>query len=322
MRRKRRRISIGLALAAALCACALLSAVGAGSADAAVEPSSTLFYSTADFSFRGKLWSVHADGSGRRLLRSGVVTGPSGVAAVLARDRKRILCLCRKDEIDSMRLDGSRMRAIGRRPKGTKYDTVELAANGEPIWVDERHDRLVMERPDRSHRRVVGTPRPGEYLESFAVSPAVDKVAFAAGSCGHGECWVNVWIQAIGGGSKKLAYRTAGERDVGGLQWSGDGRALAFVDFPEEEKGVEPADPNEHLLVYSGGKATEVPVAAPASPFPPFFSPDRSTLAVGGKRAGRIYAVAAAGGPPRLITDTGCRGGCLFGPSVFGWLRG
>ncbi|HEX2392311.1 MAG TPA: hypothetical protein VHI77_05270 [Solirubrobacterales bacterium] len=297
-------------------------------AAAQVEPRSTLLYATANYAFSGKVWSVHADGSDRRLLRGGLVTGPTGVTATISRDGRRILCLCRGEQIDSMRLDGTRMRQIGRRPKGSKYDIVELGTRGETLWVDERTGRrLLMERPDRSHRRVVATPPRGEYFEEeFAISPAGDRVAFVAGACGRGECRDDVWIEQVRGGARTRAYRTpggVGERGIAGLRWSRDGTALAFIDYPEPEKYEEPPDPSDHLFVYERGEATEVPVAEPATPFGAFFSPDRSALAVSGKDSRTIYALTLAGHPPQPITGTGCNEvKCLFGPTVFGWLPG
>ncbi len=308
---------VGMARALALlgvCSAAVLAAPPARAA------AGTVFYSTANIYFSGKLWSVRDDGTHRRLLRSKLFTGPSGVVATISRDGKRILCLCRRGEVDSMKLDGSGLKQIGVRPRGTRYDTVGLGAAGETLWMEFRHDRLMMEDADGSHARPVVRGGHGLFVEEeFAISPDGRKVAFVGF---HGRP-AEVWIAPVGGGPKKLAYRSVGEREIHGLQWSQDGRALAFVDYPVEEKYEIPDDPEDHFIVYSGARAREVHVAAPASSGQPFFSPDGSSMALPGEEPGTLYAVGRDGQVERQLRRGRCgEVQCLFGPTAFGWTRG
>lgn len=306
-----------------------LAVLGACVAWAAAAPSvagaGTVFFSTADLYFSGKLWSVHDNGGKPRLLREKTFTGPSGVIATISRDGRRILCLCRRGEVDSMKLDGSDMKRIGTRPPGTRYDVVGLGAAGETVWLDERHDRVMMRNADGSHSRPVAIPARGRVLEEeFAVSRAGDEVAFVSGRCSGGGCETEVWIAPVGGGRKKRVYRTGDLRGIDGLRWSQDGRSLAFVDFPEfEDKYETPEDPNDHLLVYSGGIVREIPVASPAAPDAPYFAPAAPSLALPGLAPGTLFAVGLDGQPQRRLVHQHCNEiRCLFGPTVFGWTRG
>jgi hypothetical protein len=292
---------------------------------ATASASSRLFFSTSVL-FTGKLWSIRPDGSDRELLRSHVLTGPTGVTATISRNRKRILCLCRKAEIDSMRLDGSHMHAVGRRPVGTKYDVVSLGTGGEAIWIEERHDRLVMQRADRSHRVVLDHGANGRYIEGeFAIDRAGRKVAYETQRCAEGcaKSETELWIKRIGG-RKTRVYRTVGKRAVGDFTWSGDGSVLAFTDFPDYEqleKYEEPEDPNSYLFIHEGGHSHEGSVTAPAGPFPMAFSPDGKELAVAGEESrGSIYTVTAGGAGSHLVFATKCGEACFWPPWAFGWI--
>jgi hypothetical protein len=320
----RTRLRRWLGCAAAL---VLLAAVMASSASAG----SRLFFSSSRL-FDGKLWSVRPDGSGRRLLRNHVLTGPIGVTATISRDGRHILCLCRKVEIDSMRLDGSHMHPIGRRPAGTKYDIVGLGAGGEAIWLRERHDQLTMQRADGSHRIAIDHGSPGGRFieEEFAVDRAGDKVAYETLRCGRNcqETEAELWVKRIGG-RKTRVYRTAGKRAVTALTWSADGKELAFADAPnyeELEKYEEPEDPNSYMFVYRDGRSHEIKVTAPAGPYPMAFSPDGSRLAVageetsGGESSGSIYSVGLDGATPRRAFSTKCGPACFWPPWAFGWV--
>src|SRR5262249_50286572 len=152
---------VGMARALAVLAACF---VGTAAAPAAAS-AGTVYYSTADIYFSGKLWSVGDHGGSRHLLRQNLFPGPSRVIATISRDGRRILCLCRRGEVDSMRLDGSGMRRIGPRPPGTRYDLVALGAGGETVWLDERHNRLMIQAADGSHRRPVATPSRGHVFE-------------------------------------------------------------------------------------------------------------------------------------------------------------
>jgi hypothetical protein len=295
-------------------------------ASAGAAASSTIFFSTTDLHFKGKLWSIHANGSGRTLLRHSVTAGPSGVIAVISRNKKRILCLCRGGQVDSMRLDGSGMHAIGHRPPDTKYDVVGLGAGGETLWIDERHNRLMMEDADGSHRRVVGTASHGRIVEeNFTVSRAGDKVAFTTGRCVDSLCLEgeeDVWIAPLSGGPKTLAFQLIAQREIGELQWSQDGSTLSFVDFPVVEKYEIPEDPKEHLHLYANGSAHELVVEEPAGPSGAFFSPDGRELAVASANYPvALYTVPLSGMQPHLLLRSKCQpSNCLFPPAVFGWL--
>jgi hypothetical protein len=311
--RATRRVAAARALAVLVVSLAALVVPVASAA------AGTVYYSTATIYFSGKLWSVRDDGSHRKLLRSKVFTGPSGVIATISRDRKRILCLCRRGEVDSMRLDGSDMKRIGVRPRGTRYDTVGLGSKGETLWMEFRHDRLMMQNADGSHSRPIVRGGHGLFVEEeFAISPDGTEVAFVGF---HGRA-PEVLIAPVGGGPKKLAYRSKGEREIHQLQWSQDGRSLAFVDYPVEEKYEIPEDPNDHFFVYSGGHAREVTVAPPASSGQAFFSPGGSLMALPGEVPGTLYSVGLDGAPHQRLLGERCgEVQCLFGPTAFGWLH-
>jgi hypothetical protein len=82
------RVSLARRLAVPATALVLLLATGAAPAAAG-----TVFFSTANVFFGGKLWAV----------------GDHGGKA-LSRDRRHIGCFCRRGEIDSIRLDGTHLR--------------------------------------------------------------------------------------------------------------------------------------------------------------------------------------------------------------------
>lgn len=311
------RARVGKARALALLGLCLAAVLAAFPARAAAG---TVFYSTANIYFSGRLWSVHDDGTHRRLLRSKVFTGPSGVIATVSRDRRRILCLCRRGEVDSMKLDGSGMKRIGVRPRGTRYDTVGLGTRGETLWMEFRHDRLMMQDADGSDRHPVVRGGHGLFVdEEFAISPDGRKVAFV----GYRGRPAEVWIAPVAGGPKKSVYRSAGEREIFDLQWSQDSRSLAFTDYPVVEKYETPADPNAHFFVYSGGPAREVQVALPAAPGQPFFSPGGSQMALPGEVPGTLYTAGRDGQVHQRLLGGRCgEVQCLFGPAAFGWIRG
>jgi WD40-like Beta Propeller Repeat len=320
MARRSGRVGKARALAVlGLCLTAALAAVPARAA------AGTVFYSTANIYFSGKLWSVRDDGSHRRLLRGKLFTGPSGVEATLSRDGKRILCLCRRGEVDSIKLDGSEMRQIGVRPRGTRYDVVVLGAGGETLWFEDRHDRVMTQGVDGSHPHALVRGNQNRFVEEeFAISPDGRKLAFVVGNCvttcaAGGE---EVWIAPTGGGPKKLAAKIPGEREIDQLQWSQDSRSLTFVNYPIEEKYEIPEDPNDHFILYSGGHAREVQIAPPAAAGQAFFSPAGSLMALPGEVPGTLYTVSLDGQVhQRLLGELCGEVRCLFGPTAFGWLH-
>jgi hypothetical protein len=297
-----RASGIGVALAV-LATLVFASAAGA----------STIFFTaSAGFDFHsGSLWSVGADGSGARQLRGNLPEGPGGVAASLSRDGKRLFCLCRGTEIDSMKLDGSGLKKIGKRPAKTKYDYIVLGPGGEPFWFKGTH--LMTEAPGSRHPRTVTK---GALEEEVAIPRQWKRIALTNGR--------SVFTASLDGGPKTEIYQSAfpGIRSVGGMSWSADGKQLVFVDYPEPEEKYETAqEPEAHAYLYADGTVRELPLSQEAlGGLAPTFSPDASRLASTGD-SGSIFLSSLDGGPTKRILARNCRpGNCLFSTGLLGWV--
>lgn len=293
--------AIGLGVLAATVA-GLILAAGAGA-------STILFtYSTAlDFN-AGGIWSVDADGSGAQRLRGGLPEGPGGVVASVSRDGKRLFCLCRGTEIDSMKLDGSDLKKVGNRPTKIKYDFTVLGPGGEPFWFEGSH--LMTASLDGKHERLVVK---GPFEEEVAIPRRGKRIAVSGGD--------RLFTASLDGGPRPTIYRSAfpGLREIGDMSWSADGKKLVFVDHPESEKGEEPGEPESHAFLYAGGTVRELPLSQEGLYGPPVLSPSGARVATTGAE-GSIFLGSLSGGPTEPILTRS------FGPEsesstgVLGWV--
>ncbi len=295
-----RAAGLGVVLAA-LAALTFASAAGA----------STIFFtSSSGFDFHsGSIWSVGADGSGARRLRGKLPEGPGGVAASVSRDGRHLFCLCRGTEIDSMKLDGSGLKKIGRRPAKTRYDFIVLGPAGEPFWFKGAH--LMTERRGGKHPRPVAK---GYFEEEVAIPRRGKRIALTDGT--------TLFTASLEGGPKTKIYHSAfpGIREVGDMSWSADGRKLVFVDYPEPEKYETPPDPEAHAFLYAGGAVRELPLSQEALGGPPTFSPDATQLASTGGE-GSIFVGGLSGGPVKQVLTRNCTPeNCLFSTGLLGWV--
>jgi hypothetical protein len=272
---------------------------------------STIFFtSSSSFNFNaGSIWSVGADGSGARQLRGKLPEGPGGVVASVSRDSKHLFCLCRGTEIDSMKLDGSGLKKVGRRPAKTKYDYIVLGPEGEPFWFKGSH--LMTAGRDGKHPRSVAK---GPFEEEVAIPRRGKRIAVSG--------YNTLFTASLNGGPVTKIYHSAfpGFRAVGGMSWSADGRKLVFVDYPEPEEKYETAqEPKAHVYLYAGGAVRELPLSQEAIYGPPIFSPDATQLASTDEE-GSIFLSRLGGGPAKRILKRHCSETCLFGTELLGWV--
>jgi hypothetical protein len=292
----------GLGLGVVLAALTFASAAGA----------STIFFtSSSGFDFHsGSIWSVGADGSGARQLRGKLPEGPGGVAASVSRDGKHLFCLCRGTEIDSMKLDGSDLKKVGRRPAKTRYDYIVLGPEGEPFWFKGTH--LMTEGRAGRHPRSVAK---GLFEEEVAIPRRGKRIAVSGGN--------TLFTASLDGGPVTKIYHSAfpGIREVGDMSWSADGKKLVFVDYPEPEEKYETAqEPEAHAFLYAGGTVRELPLSQEALGGPPTFSPDATQLASTGEE-GSILLGSLGGGPVKRILKRNCTSeNCLFSTDLLGWV--
>jgi hypothetical protein len=297
--RKFRAIGLGVVVAA-VAALVFASAAGA----------STIFFthSTAlDFN-AGSIWSVRADGSGARQLRGKLPEGPGGAVASISRDGKRLFCLCRGTEIDSMKLDGSGLKKVGNRPTKIKYDYTVLGPGGEPFWFEGSH--LMTASRDGKHERLVVK---GPFEEELAIPRHGKRIAVSGGD--------RLFTASLEGGPPTKIYSSAfpGPREIGDMSWSADGRKLVFVDYPESEKYEAPAEPESHAFLYAEGTVRELPLSQEALYGPPALSPTGTRVASTGAE-GSIFLSSLAGGPAAPILTRGFGPESLARTGLLGWL--
>jgi hypothetical protein len=298
---------------------------------AAAGARSTIFFTQGDprAPFAGQLWSVGAGGSGLKLLRRAMPTGPEGAVAVLARGGRRILCFCRSGEIDSIWLDGSHLRRIGAPPRGTRYDMVALSSTGRTFWV--RGDReLLSQRANGTDRRVVAKVNINRAIieESVAPSPAGNRVAFVEQGLRNDSGPIVKTVRLDGSGVT-TAFRENHELVIATPTWSRDETRLVTDHGREVYKGTE-AENQVDLLSFGirGADPVFVTATSSESEFYPYFSPDASRIAYtfSPPLAGflgppdEIFTIPAAGGKPSKLVTTHCRfPDCEFSPRVIGW---
>jgi WD40-like Beta Propeller Repeat len=238
---------------------------------ASAAGASTILYTTiGNGNNSGGIWSVRPDGLGARELRSKTPSGLSGVIASVSRDGKHIFCVCRGNEIDSMKVDGSHFKQVGWLQVGADYTAVTLGPGGEPFW--RRGAHLMTVRRDGRHphsiAKIAGIPQ-------FAIPRRGRRIALSESATVY---------TVPSGGPKTEIYHSAipGLRWVSDLSWSADGKKLVFVDYPEQEKYETPADPKAHAFLYAGGRVHELPLSQKAIG-EPMLSPDSTRLASIGK---------------------------------------
>lgn len=251
--------------------------------------------------------------------------------AVLSRKGNRILCFCRRGEIDSIRLDGTRLRRLGRRPGGTGFAVVTLGPNRRVYWV--RKGRLLSQRANGRGRRVlISVDRRRALIEQqVAISPSGRRIAYVTG-CFRVGCRTTIRTMRMDGSERTVAFREQDGYGIGGIVWSHDETELAFSHAKFGELKGPPAERRwDSFVVDRDGSGLRAITAGPEEN--PFFSPDDSRLvftftppAPGGgvsELARRLLTVGSGGGPPASLLETGCaRPACLAEPRVFAWTRG
>lgn len=274
-----------------------------------------------------QLWSVREDGRQPRLLRRQMPVTPEGGAAVLARDGKRIFCICRNGEIDSVRTDGTHLRMLQTLPRGTRYDIVTLSSTGWAFWV--KGFKWIVGQKAGEKPRKIATFRGGAVIDERVV-PSPDGRRLAVAVYGPADDVESVVTLRLDGSGRTLAYQGSGlGKEIYDLAWSADGGWLVFSDGTGGEsdpKGELPVHyPRQTFLAPSDGSnpaGTVVPL--PAFNSNPFFSPDGTLLAYTAYVEGgpRLTVTGLDGAAPRLLPATGCRTYCEFAPRVVGWAGG
>lgn len=319
--RRRRAPALLLCCLAVIAAGSVLTSGPGAVASAATPGAPTIFFTVgAPHRAEGQLWSVRANGRHPRLLRDAMPLGPEGPEAVLTRDWRRILCLCRRGEIDSLHSDGSHLQRLGRRPAGTPV----LSSNGWVLRV-RRANRLLAQRPDGSRRHLVA--RLGAGIDERVVpSPRGDRVAFVVYGCLDAECsggsGEGLETVSVRGGRVSTVYGTDEEFD--NVQWSRDERKLIFSVGAGPEADPEATLPEDRWVLApsdASGAGRVLPIREEIGS--PFFSPAGSRLAVARLSRSGYEQLATIGlGDRRLrpLLTTRCRRPlCLASLRVIDW---
>lgn len=326
-----RSLPLAPAASAALLAPTALPAVGAERA--AAQPTVFFTMGTPGKWSTAQLWAVGADGSNPRLLRRNLPRGPEGPMAVLSRKGNRILCICRRGEIDSIRLDGSGLRRLGRRPRGSGFTEVTLGPTGRVFWV--RKNRLLSQRPDGGDRQVHLRVDPRRVVidRLLAVSPSGRRIAYVT-DCFRAGCRRALRTMRLDGSERTVAYREQPGYGIASIVWSHDETMLAFSHaLPGELKGPPTERQWDSFVVGRDGSGLRAIAAGPAAEENPFFSPDDSRLLYthtppapdGGvsQLSRQLLTIGLDGGAPLPLLDTGCVSpACLAEPRVFAWTAG
>jgi hypothetical protein len=312
-----------------LAATALLLAA----APAAAAPG-TIFFTTAAPGEPGvaQLWSIREDGTNLKRLRRQMPVGPEGGIATLSQDGRHILCVCRLDEVDSMRLDGTHLRPIGRKPRNTRYDVATLSSNGSVFWV--RGSKKILSQNARTGKRrgFAGAKARSAVIDERVVpSPGGSHVAYVAYGCLLPGCpseEVETLMTARADGSDRtLVYQSEGVgKEIFDVAWSPDGGRLILSDGTgEDPKGELPVHyPRQLFLVPADGSEPQgkgLPFSEDF--FYPFFSPAGHRLALTGftNQRLRLQTSALDGTSPFALPGTACKGYCEHAPRVIAWVR-
>lgn len=305
-------------VAAALVLAALLVA-----APASAAPGTIFFTTSAPGPHVVQLWSVREDGSRPQRLRRQLPVGPEGGVAAISRDGRKVFCVCREGEVDSVRRDGSQLRRLGKLPPTTRFKVLTLGSGGEAFWV--KGNKWVYGKKPEGKPRKVATFNGGVVVDERVVpSPDGRRLAVVAYGAGDVE---SVLTMRRDGSERTLVYQGTGlGKEIYDVAWSPNGKQLLLSDGTGGEsdpKGELPVHyPRQWFLVPSDGSnpaGALLPLLAQASN--PAFSPDGTQLAftVNWGDGPQLTIAGLDGLGPRTVPGTVCRSSCEFAPRVVGW---
>jgi hypothetical protein len=309
---------------------ALLLAASAASATSA--GAGTIFYTVGSHEPHiAELWSVREDGSRLERLRRQMPVGPQGGVATLARDGRRILCLCRRGEVDSVRLDGTHLQRIGPQPAGTRYDVVTLSSTGWAFWVKD-FSRIVAQKAGTRKRYSFLATKPGYTAADLTVVPSPDgrRIAFAVYGCAQAGCpddeLQTLFTADLDGSNRTVVYRGGGlAKEIWDIAWSPDGSQLVFSNGTGEgdPKGELPVSyPRQFYLAPSDGSEPQGrPLPLPEIATDPIFSPASDQLVLRAASGSRFLVQTTPLDTylPVPLHGTGCHAYCEFSSRPFAW---
>lgn len=278
-----------------------------------------------------QIWSVETTGGKARLVRRRMPNGPQGGIVAISRDGRRIFCICRQDEVGSVRTDGTGLRRVGPLPRAVRYDNVTLGPDGRAYWV-KAFTKVISLAPGARKPRAFRAVRDREAVvdERVVASPDGRRIAFVVYGCLVPDCTdedLETLLTAdVGGGERTVVYQSTGlGKEIGEVAWSADGRRLVFADGTGEgdPKGELPVFfPQQYLVAPAdGSNPAGTPVTISEEGFNPFFSPQGERLAFTfWARPEFALGTAPVGGEGVPLTATSCRyPACEFPPRVFAW---
>jgi hypothetical protein len=278
-----------------------------------------------------ELWSVRTDGSGLERLRRQMPVGPEGGTATLASDGRHILCLCRRDEVDSVRIDGTHLRRIGPQPAGTRYDVVTLSSTGWAFWVKD-YSRIFAQQVGTRKRYSFLATNPRFTAADLTVVPSPDgrRIAYAVNGCPQANCpnedLQTLFAADLDGNNRTVVYRGGGlAKEIWDVAWSPDGSQLVFSNGTGEgnPKGELPVSyPRQFYLAPSDGSEPQGrPLALPETASNPIFSPaaDQLVLKAPTGSGFLVQTTPLETYLPVPLSGTGCRAYCEFSPRPFAW---
>jgi hypothetical protein len=279
-----------------------------------------------------RIWSVPASGGKPKLVRRRMPDGPQGGAAALSRNGRRIYCVCRQDEVGSIRTDGTHLHRVGPLPRAVRYDIVTLGPDGRAYWV-KAFTKVFSLAPGARRASVFRAVRTSESVvdERIVPSPNGHRIAFIIYGCLVPDCpdgdVETLFSAKVDGSDRTVVYQSTGEgKEIGEVAWSADSRKLVFADGTGEgdPKGELPNFyPTQYLVAPAdGSNPAGTPVTLPEEGFNPFFSPDagRFVFTTWAKPNFALGTAPVAGGAASPMTRTSCRyPACIFPPRVFGW---
>jgi Tol biopolymer transport system component len=292
----------------------------------------TVYFTAAGPFGVAQVWSVDAAGGKAELLRRRMPVGPEGGVAALSSSGKKVFCICRKDEVDSIETDGGGLRRTGPLPRALRYSVVTLGPDGSAHWI-RRFTTVYSLAPGARKPRVFRAVRNPESVVDERIVPSPDgrRIAYVAYGCLGPTCpddGIETLLTAkVGGSDRTVVYQSTGEgKEIGEVAWSSDGSRLIFVD------GTGEGDPKGELPVFfpprylvapaDGSNPAGTSIALPEAAFNPFFSPtgDQLAFTVFNKSRFELQTAATGSAEASPLTKLGCRyPNCEFAPRVFGW---